>query len=283
MADSFSLLVNDSSPTLSYYPFADTLSVPNFFEGWNPCFTVSACPTIPGQQGNGSTFHVTSRDGAAFSIQWSGTPSPNFLYFRPSPLFPQETAFSCPVWPKGPSHMTFSLTAIQIPPSHLPRRVEPCWRSMMAFRPVTTTCRSSPITPPTRHQHGSRSTMRLSPSTLHHPSAFLDDRSPLYSCALRGNSDTNYTRSSTTFSTLVIDDTSLPFTGQWSFQNNSSLSSLDNTYHTTTNAGDFVNFNFSGAFALGHVCLPPSDRSSAITRHRCVRLWVPWCNFGEVF
>jgi hypothetical protein len=74
MADSFSLLIDDSSPILSYFPFADTLSIPNFFEGWNPCFSISACPTFPGAQGNGSSFHVTSKDGAAFSIQWWGTP-----------------------------------------------------------------------------------------------------------------------------------------------------------------------------------------------------------------
>lgn len=79
MADSFSLLIDDSSPILSYFPFADTLSIPNFFEGWNPCFSISACPTFPGQQGNGSSFHVTSKDGAAFSIQWWGTPSRNFF------------------------------------------------------------------------------------------------------------------------------------------------------------------------------------------------------------
>lgn len=68
-------------------------------------------------------------------------------------------------------------------------------------------------------------------------------------------------RFSTTFSSSVIDDTSLPFTGQWSFLNNSSLSPLDNTYHTTTHAGDFVNFNFSGTFVLARL-LHPSDCSS---------------------
>lgn len=83
MADSFSLLIDDSSPVLSYFPFPDTFSIPNFFEGWNPCFSTSACPTFPGQQGNGSSFHVTSQDGAAFSINWWGTPSPNFFFTFP--------------------------------------------------------------------------------------------------------------------------------------------------------------------------------------------------------
>ena len=86
MADSFSLLINDSSPILSYFPFADSLSIPNFFEGWNPCFSVSACPTFPGQQGNGSSFHVTSKDGAAFSIQWWGTPLRSFFFLLLPPI-----------------------------------------------------------------------------------------------------------------------------------------------------------------------------------------------------
>src|SRR6266436_1111565 len=117
--------------------------------------------------------------------------------------------------------------------------------------------------------------MRLSPSTLHHQSAFLDDCRPLFSRAFRGASDTDYTRFSTTFSTSVIDDTSLPFTGQWSFLNNTSLSPLDNTYHTTTHDGDFVNFNFSGALSAAHVWLPLTVIRTIIIRHCCVRLWIP--------
>ena len=65
-----------------------------------------------------------------------------------------------------------------------------------------------------------------------------------------GAPDTDYFRSSVTFSNTITDDTALPFTGEWTFQNDSSLSSLDSTYHTTTNAGDFVDFNFTGAFVL---------------------------------
>jgi len=155
MADSFSLLINDSSPTLTYFPFADTLSIPNFFEGWNPCFSISACPTFPGAQGNGSSFHVTSQDGAAFSIHWWGTPSRSFFFFfHPSPSVSlQETAFNYPVSLKGPLLTTFNSTAVQIPPFRLPRQVEPYWRSMTAFSPVTIPCRSSSITPPTQHPH----------------------------------------------------------------------------------------------------------------------------------
>jgi hypothetical protein len=62
-----------------------------------------------------------------------------------------------------------------------------------------------------------------------------------------------------TFSNTVIEDTTLPFTGQWSFQNDSSLSLLDSTYHTTTNAGDSVNYNFSGAFISVPVSSPLTE------------------------
>jgi hypothetical protein len=72
MADFFTLLINDNSPLLSYFPFADTLSIPNFSLGWNPCFNLTACTTYHDEQGNGTSFHITSADGAAFSIEWWG-------------------------------------------------------------------------------------------------------------------------------------------------------------------------------------------------------------------
>lgn len=153
MADSFSLLVNNSSPLLSYYPFADTLSTPNLSQGWNPCFTTSACPTVPGEQGNGSSFHVTSSDGAAFSIQWWGTWALNVYAVRsPSSDRMQETESSYPASPPAPSLMTFSSTTRKTRPSHLRPRGPSYWQRTMTFRPVTTPCRSSSITQPTRHR-----------------------------------------------------------------------------------------------------------------------------------
>jgi hypothetical protein len=104
MANSFALLINNSSPALSYFPFADTLSTPNPTQGWNPCFTTSACPTFPGQQGNGSSFHVTSLDAAAFSIQWWGKWALK-VFTRSPPSSSdriQEMASSCPASPRGP-------------------------------------------------------------------------------------------------------------------------------------------------------------------------------------
>ncbi|KAF8482678.1 hypothetical protein DFH94DRAFT_728905 [Russula ochroleuca] len=201
MADSFSLLINDSSPILTYFPFADTLSIPNFFEGWNPCFS-TACPTFPGQQVNGSSFHVTSMDGAAFSIQW---------------------------WGNG----------IQL--------------SGIATGPVTYDLqlddhRNSSISPSTSGSILLAEYDDLQPGNhtlsliVHNPTNSTSALIAIDNALITVNS----TSPNTAFSNTVIDDTSLPFTGQWSFLNGSSLSALDDTYHTTTNAGDFLNFNFSG-------------------------------------
>jgi hypothetical protein len=255
MADSFSLLVNDSSPLLSYYPFADTLSTPNFFEGWNPCFSTSACSTFPGQQGNGSSFHVTSKDGAAFSIKWWGTQSRNF--FLQLLLIP-SVGNGIQLSGIAAGSITYDLqldgsTNSSISPSTSGRMLlgeydglQPGDHtlSLIVHNPTNSTSALIAI------DHALITINSTSPK-------YVPRRPrPLVLPRATDTADTDYSRFSTTFSNSVTDDTSLPFTGQWSFLNNSSLSPLDDTYHTTTHAGDFLNFNFSGAFASTQVSLP---------------------------
>ncbi|KAI0305489.1 hypothetical protein B0F90DRAFT_1698461 [Multifurca ochricompacta] len=203
MADSFNILIDDNSPLFSYFPFPDTLSIPNFFAGWNPCFNLSACPTFPGQQGTGTSFHVTSRDGAAFSIQW---------------------------WGNG----------IQL--------------SGLATSPVTYDLQldgqtNSSISPSTSGSSILATYSDLQPTN--HTLSLIVRNPTNSSSALIGIAhaliNVNSTSPNVTFSTTLVDDTSLPFTGHWSFLNDSSLSSLDSTYHTTSQPGDFVAFNFSGS------------------------------------
>ncbi|KAI0256228.1 hypothetical protein BJV78DRAFT_1278762 [Lactifluus subvellereus] len=203
MADSFTLNIDDSSPLLSYFPFPDTLSIPNFFAGWNPCFSLSACPTFPGQQGTGSGFHVTSQDGAAFSIQWWGN------------------GIELSGLATGPVTYDLQLDGVK----------------------------NSSISPPTSgttllasydHLRATNHTLSL---IVHNPtnssSAFIAIDYALISA--------NTTSPNVTFSNTIIEDTSLPFTGQWTFLNDTSLSSLDSTYHVSNHSGDVVNFNFSGS------------------------------------
>ncbi|TFY75109.1 hypothetical protein EWM64_g8903 [Hericium alpestre] len=73
MAHSLQLLIDDTSPALFYYPFSDTLGFPDLAAGWNPYFTDSGFAVTLGEVGNGTSFHTTSCDGAAFSVQWFGS------------------------------------------------------------------------------------------------------------------------------------------------------------------------------------------------------------------
>ncbi|KAI9507911.1 hypothetical protein F5148DRAFT_46156 [Russula earlei] len=201
MADSFTLLIPDSSPQLSYFPFADTLSIPNFFGGWNPCFSTSACPTFPSEQGNGTSFHVTSRDQAAFSIQW---------------------------WGNG-----IKLSGFALGPITYDLQLDGITNSSISPPTGTTLLAAYDELPPGEH------TLSL---IVHNPANSSSALIAIDNASIAINS----TLSNVTFSSTVIEDTLLPFTGQWSFLNDSSFSSLDSSYHTTTHAGDFLKYNFSG-------------------------------------
>ena len=72
---SFVITIDDTSPTIVYSPFADTFAAPNLTAGWNPFFSVSGFLNQSGpaaEAEEGSTFHVTSADGASLGIRWNG-------------------------------------------------------------------------------------------------------------------------------------------------------------------------------------------------------------------
>jgi hypothetical protein len=72
MANPLQIYVDDTSPSITYYPFADTFGPPNLNAGWNPYYTGSGYAAYQGQTGQGTSLHRTSLDGASFSIQWNG-------------------------------------------------------------------------------------------------------------------------------------------------------------------------------------------------------------------
>ncbi len=73
-SDFFNITIEDTSPTISYSPFADTFDTANVIAGWNPFFTGSglASSSSLGLTGQGTSLHETSADGAKLSIQWNG-------------------------------------------------------------------------------------------------------------------------------------------------------------------------------------------------------------------
>lgn len=85
MAAIVQFFVNDTSPAISYSPFGDTLSTPNASAGWNPYYSESGFATAQGVQGVGSSYHITSLDGASFTLAWIGEP-PTTAFHDPSML-----------------------------------------------------------------------------------------------------------------------------------------------------------------------------------------------------
>lgn len=73
MAAIVQFFVNDTSPAISYSPFGDTLSTPNTSAGWNPYYSGSGFATAQGVEGVGTSYHITSLDGASFTIAWIGS------------------------------------------------------------------------------------------------------------------------------------------------------------------------------------------------------------------
>lgn len=73
MANIVQFAIDDTSPTISYLPSGDTLGRPDLTAGWNPFFTGSGFAASQGVRGNGTSLHVTQRDGAQLSITWRGT------------------------------------------------------------------------------------------------------------------------------------------------------------------------------------------------------------------
>ncbi|TEB37203.1 hypothetical protein FA13DRAFT_1705486 [Coprinellus micaceus] len=73
MAAIVQFFVNDTSPAIVYSPFGDTFSTPNTKAGWNPYYSGSGFATAQGVKGVGNSFHITSLDGASFTIAWNGS------------------------------------------------------------------------------------------------------------------------------------------------------------------------------------------------------------------
>lgn len=86
--------VNDTSPTILYSPFADTLSTPNLSAGWNPYYTLSGFASVLGEVGDGTSLHITSNNGSFLVLQWNGMPPMSF-HTEKTDTLSQELVFSC--------------------------------------------------------------------------------------------------------------------------------------------------------------------------------------------
>lgn len=71
-AQVLSLYIDDTSPSVAYFPFGDTFTSPALAAGWNPYFTGSGFAAFQGEIGVGQSRHRTEKNGAEVSVTWAG-------------------------------------------------------------------------------------------------------------------------------------------------------------------------------------------------------------------
>lgn len=70
---SFSFAVDDTAPQIAYNPSTSTSAgQADIQDGWDLLFQDSGFSAFPGQLGQGTSLHLTSKDGASFTLNFSG-------------------------------------------------------------------------------------------------------------------------------------------------------------------------------------------------------------------
>ena len=72
---SFSFAVDDTAPQIAYSPATSTtigLTQADLQDGWDLLFQDTGFSSFPGQLGQGASLHLTSKDGASFTLNFSG-------------------------------------------------------------------------------------------------------------------------------------------------------------------------------------------------------------------
>ncbi|KAL4251440.1 hypothetical protein ABKN59_005708 [Abortiporus biennis] len=219
--NSFSITIEDDSPTVVYSPFADTFGTPNITSGWNPFFSDSGfASNSPDLVGSGTGLHVTAADGASLTIGWNGSAISVFGI-----LLPTST----------PSSATYSVLLDGVP---------------------TTNYASSSPTPPNYYTNVLAAFSNLTNSdhtvvlTMHNPDHIIDgsvllqfDRAVLTTGAPPIPS--NQSNISSSVATSTLPDDSISFRGEWSFSRNL-LINQSIPFHMSTNIGDSSHFVFNG-------------------------------------
>ena len=76
-SNSFTITIDDTSPSILYSPFGDTFAAPDLSLGWSPFYAdIGGIGGIingsSNQLGGGTTLHATEADGASLSLKWNG-------------------------------------------------------------------------------------------------------------------------------------------------------------------------------------------------------------------
>jgi len=72
MAVAFQLGIDNTSPTITYFPFSPNTVALNATAGWTPYYTNSGFPSTLGLVGDGTSSQISSKNGSFFSVTWFG-------------------------------------------------------------------------------------------------------------------------------------------------------------------------------------------------------------------
>lgn len=71
-ATTYNLTIDDTSPQIVYLPPTFTNATSDLLAGWSEYYSGTGFSSYLGQIGRNTSWHVTSRDGAALSIGFTG-------------------------------------------------------------------------------------------------------------------------------------------------------------------------------------------------------------------
>ncbi|KAI0074664.1 hypothetical protein K474DRAFT_1699576 [Panus rudis PR-1116 ss-1] len=234
-ANDFIIIIDDTSPTLSYSPSSVPLEGGSFITGWQST-TAAALPLPDGGQGDIATsLHITASDGASVTVHWNGTGITLFGELTPTTDLSSSSA-------------TYSVSLDGTPTTN--------YASFFSSPSDYTNNVLASFANLSYAEH----TIEL---VMHNPDNILDgsvllqfDRAALTSVIPPRTSSSNSQGATPATRQFSDSDDLISYRGQWSFVRNL-LPGTNYTFHVSENAGDRAVLSFNGtAISLSGLVSP---------------------------
>ncbi|CCL98691.1 uncharacterized protein FIBRA_00694 [Fibroporia radiculosa] len=248
----FPIIIDDTSPTVAYAPFADTYGTPNLTAGWNPYYTDLGFSSNTGSLstgtgvsnvGAGTSLHLTAHDGAEFAIKWNGTA----VDIHGTVTAPASSSLSYTVVLDGNATTNYfsSLSS--------PATVNTAATDVLAsFSNLADGPHELVIT--VRNPGTSTSA-----SATDVDAAVAFDRAVVYidgaqARATPSSSSTSVSPSATAIVTTTVSDDNISYHGQWTYAPDLLTSDPAEAFHTSMNIGDSARVEFNASVATTLFC-----------------------------
>ncbi|KAI0949030.1 hypothetical protein AcW1_008745 [Taiwanofungus camphoratus] len=264
----FPITIDDTSPTVSYAPFADTFGVPDLLAGWNPYYTYSGFAADPyssasgssvSNVGNGTSLHLTACDSAAFAIRWNGTAVTIYGTLTSGASATSSLSYSVSLDGDPTTDYVSSLSS--------PASVESASGDVLAaFSNLTDTAHEIVLT---AHNSG----MSKNGNSSGTDSVLAFDRAVVW---LNGGAEPSPTVAiptptspmpsvTETLTSSTVPDNLIAYRGQWSYALDLLPSLPSAAFHTSTNVGDSAHVMFNGTAVTIAGLTAPSSGNYNIT------------------